>query len=139
VGVGEMFKRMLTSIGIGNAKVDTVIPNQSFLRGNRIQGEVKIEGGIASQKIDAIILTLFVKFEEIRGDSDFSVREKEVQEIVINICDIINVGQHMQISFSIDVALDHPITNHQNETFLRTTLVIPQGVDVFDEDTIIIK
>jgi sporulation-control protein len=138
-GVEMMFKRLLTSIGIGNVKVDTVIPNQVFKKGNTIFGEVNIEGGIEVQKIEHIILTLIMRFEEIREDSDFSLREKQVEEILISLDERINVGEQRRIPFSLKVSESHPITTPQNETVLRTTLVIAQGVDVFDEDKIIIE
>lgn len=51
-------KKVLASIGIGNATVDTVLPSTTVTPGESVDAEVRIEGGDAEQAVDRIELEL---------------------------------------------------------------------------------
>ncbi len=134
-----MWKEFLTSIGIGHIKVDTVVKEAALNRGERIEGEVIIHGGIADQPINKISLTLLINHDSYREDSDFSFHEKEIKSVVLENIEFIQANSEKKITFSIELDSDHPITSEKVETLLRTYVDIPNAVDVKDEDKIIIK
>ena len=48
-----MFQKFLASVGIGNAKVDTVLEKDEYIVGEEILGKVHITGGSVSNKLKA--------------------------------------------------------------------------------------
>ena len=49
-----MFGKLLRSIGVGGAKVDTIFQDTTCVPGGIIQGVVRIMGGNAQQDIESI-------------------------------------------------------------------------------------
>jgi sporulation-control protein len=135
----HMWKELLSSIGIGNAKVDTIVHNPSVKTGEKIKGEVQIRGGVSAQVIDEIVLLLYVQYREDKEDSDFTHHVKELSETRLEKIGTIQAGEERKIPFSIEIDKDHPKTDSKYETFLRTTLMVSQAVDPKDEDTIDVK
>lgn len=131
-----MWKEFLSSIGFGKAKVETLVHNPVIRQNEILNGEVIINGGICDQKIKKIILSLLVRYDEERDDSDFFYHEKEVYEEVIDEIGRISADKERRILFRIPIKAEHPVSNHSVKTILRTTLKIAQGVNAKDEDTI---
>lgn len=59
-----MFGKLKASLGIGAAKVDTVLHNMSLSQGETLEGTVHIQGGDVEQQIDAIKLKLCTQVKE---------------------------------------------------------------------------
>ena len=55
----SFFNKMLASVGIGSAKVDTKLEKSSYEAGEQIKGEVEIYGGNVEQQVNAIYLTIY--------------------------------------------------------------------------------
>lgn len=134
-----MWKEFLSSIGIGSVKVDTVLEKGQFTIGEVIEGNVVITGGKVTVPIESIVLQLVYQFEEVRDDSDFSSHEKEMERLTIDIDREIPSGEIQDFPFGIVLQKNHPVTEDNKQTFLRTTVIIPQSVDATDQDEIIIK
>ena len=66
-----MFKKLLASVGIGSAKVDTQLVSDQLLPGEEVRGKVVIQGGGAEQQIEKI--NLFVMTEAVREKDDRKV------------------------------------------------------------------
>ena len=45
------FTKLLASIGIGNAKIDTVVENEKICPGSELSGKIFVQGGGADQEI----------------------------------------------------------------------------------------
>jgi sporulation-control protein len=134
-----IWKQFLSSIGIGHVKVDTLVYNTNLSPGETIEGEVVIEGGMADQPITEITLLLVLKYEEDKEDSDFPYHEKDIEGITLNNIGTIQSEEKKRIPFSFLLSKNHPISTEKQETFLRTTIDIPQAVNPTDEDSIIVK
>ncbi|OZI12874.1 hypothetical protein CEW92_04285 [Bacillaceae bacterium SAS-127] len=134
-----MWKEFLSSIGIGSVKVDTVLEKGQFTIGEVIEGKVVITGGKVPISIQSIMLQLVYQLEEVRDDSDFSSHEKEMDRLLMNIDREILPGETQNFPFEITLRKNHPVTEDNKQTFLRTTVIIPQSVDATDQDEIIIK
>ena len=53
-----MFKKFLASVGIGSAKVDTVLATEDFIQGGEVEGQIEAKGGDVEQEISGITLKL---------------------------------------------------------------------------------
>jgi sporulation-control protein len=131
-----MWKDFLSSIGIGNIKVDTLVEHPTLTPASELTGEVVIEGGLSDQEVNKIVLTVFIRTDDYRKDSDFSYHEKELHGFALDNIGVVKAEEVKRIPFKFSLAKDHPVTDEKTETFLRTTVDIPQAVDPTDEDSI---
>ncbi|KKB33827.1 sporulation protein [Bacillus thermotolerans] len=133
-----MWKEFLSSIGIGGAEVDTILAKKEWKQGEKAEGKVIIKGGPSEQPVESIILTLSHHYEQVNPDSDFSHRIQDLKELVLPIERNIQPEEEISIPFSIELDSNHPVTEGDHKTFLKTTAVIGQGLDPSDEDEVII-
>jgi sporulation-control protein len=131
-----MWKDFLSSIGIGNIKVDTIVENPTLTPSCDLKGEVMIEGGLSDQDVNKIVLTVYIRTEDYREDSDFTYHEKELHGFALNEIGVVKAGEVKRIPFKFSLYKDHPLSDEKTETFLRTLVDIPQAVNPTDEDSI---
>ncbi|MGM0845227.1 MAG: sporulation protein [Bacillota bacterium] len=131
-----MLKEFLSSIGIGSLKVDTVVDNPTLTPASELSGEVLIEGGVSEQEVNKIVLTICIREEDYRKDSDFSYHEKELHSYEIKGTEIVKSDEVKRIPFKFTLSKDHPLTDKGVETFLRTMVDIPEAIDPVAEDSI---
>ncbi|MEW6573056.1 MAG: sporulation protein, partial [Bacillota bacterium] len=55
-----MLKKFLSSIGIGSARVDLILPQDTYRAGDKITGTVRIESGKVDQEVNKVYLQLLV-------------------------------------------------------------------------------
>ena len=55
--------KLLASVGIGSATVDTKIFRSELVPGEKVEGIVQIRGGNVEQEIDSIYLSLYTTYE----------------------------------------------------------------------------
>ena len=134
-----MFKKVITSIGFGNIVIDTKLEKDTFHPGESLNGTVVMNGGLAEKKINGILLTLLIKYEADKEDSDFSYHEKVVTEQKITTNMSVPAKEIISFPFTLDIPEEHPLTAEGTETVLRTKLLVAQAIDPMDEDTIIIQ
>ncbi len=65
----SIFKKLLASVGIGAAKVDTRLYDELVIPGEMLNGEVYITGGDVSQEIDDIYLSVATQYKREVDDS----------------------------------------------------------------------
>lgn len=134
----SFFNKMLASIGIGSAKVDTKLEKSSYVAGETIRGEVEVYGGNIEQQIDAIYLTLYTTY--IKEIDDHKVTAKApVQNFRVNEPFVINANETKIIPFSFRIPHDVPITVGKTQVWVATELDIRSGVDSDDKDYIEIR
>lgn len=138
-----MFGKLKASLGIGAAKVDTVLESMSVFQGEVLKGTVHIQGGDVEQQIDAINLKLCT---EVKVEVDDSV---SYQDFVIGKMQavqpfVIGPNEHKQIPFELKLDDETPITalnalKNQCHVWLETTLDIDFAIDPKDRDFIEVK
>ncbi|NBI30965.1 sporulation protein [Chengkuizengella sp. YPA3-1-1] len=136
-------KKMLSSIGIGSAKVDTVLNNDEFVPGEIIEGVVHIEGGKVEQKIEDVYLSIVATYTEIK-EFEFGDKEKEMemtkQAVLskVKIIDAFTIGKGERVQFPIQVQLsyDTPLTLGKTKVWIQTGLDIDNAIDPSDRDYI---
>lgn len=131
----SFFKKMLASVGIGNAKVDTVLDTAQVPVGGDISGVVRIEGGQTDQQVDRIYL--FIKSEYIREHDDRKVRETAtITKFLLTERFTLRSGERKEIPFRFTLPEYTPITLRGAGVWVETGLDIPSAVDATDRDAL---
>ncbi|WP_396610577.1 sporulation protein [Haloferax sp. S1W] len=122
-------KKVLASIGIGNATVDTVLPSETVRPGETIDAEVHITGGKVEQDIGAI------RFEiETRYRTEDGYQETDIGRFTLAEGLTIEPGQEETRPVTIDIPYSTPITRGQIDVWIETELDIDLAVDPEDKD-----
>jgi sporulation-control protein len=122
-------KKVLASIGIGNASVDTVLPSETVRPGETVDAEVRITGGEVEQEVGT------VRFElETRYRTDDGYREVDIDRFTMAEGLTVEPGQEEVRPVSIDVPYGTPVTMGRIEVWIETELDIDLAVDPEDTD-----
>lgn len=122
-----MYKSLLTSIGFGDAKVDTLVKKTTFHPEESIAGVVQLDN-LTEQAIDRIELTLIERKENTDETSDFHTIDLPVSKVIL---------QHDgtgEVPFIFDTHED--IEDYNHEFYIMTHVFIDNAVDYYDEDQI---
>ncbi len=134
----SFFKKALASVGIGAAKVDTVIESRhesGVEAGEALQGTVQIQGGEVEQHIDQISITLVTNYYKERDDRKVEATAELARwSIAENIT--IKSGEQREIPFTLNIPYHAPITLGSTKVWLMTNLGITSAIDPKDHDFI---
>ena len=134
----SLFNKVLASVGIGAATVDTKLHKSTYTIGEKITGIVEIVGGNTVQQIDAIYLTLYTNYTKEVNDT--KVTDNAVlSRIQINEPFTIQENEKREIPFSFDLPSVVPVTVGQTRVWIHTGLDIKNAVDPTDKDFIDIQ
>ncbi|MFM2589777.1 sporulation protein [Vibrio sp. TBV020] len=138
-----MFGKLKASLGIGAAKVDTVLDSMSVFQGDTLKGTVHIQGGDVEQQIDAINLKLCT---EVKVESDEST---SYQDFIIGKLQavqpfVIQPNETKQVPFEFKLNDETPVTalnalKNQCHVWVETTLDIDFAIDPKDRDFVEVK
>ena len=131
-----MFKKMLSKVGVGGAKVDTILKDLPVVRGGVLQGEIQIEGGKVEQLVEQVYLEL--------GTSYVYEDEQGIVHTASVILHRMNIAESFELfprelktyPFALEVPLVTPITVGKPITYLRTGLDVKGSVDPKDRDPV---
>jgi sporulation-control protein len=129
----SFFNQVLASIGIGSAKVDTVLSRSMVRVGDKLEGAVHIQGGNAQQDISSIYLALMTQYIQQQGDSTTRVNTAVGRWEVSSPLSI-RPGQKVEVPFSVPVPLNAPVSLGRTPLWLQTGLDIDNAVDPGDKD-----
>ncbi|RWZ60752.1 sporulation protein [Halobacillus fulvus] len=130
-----MFKKLLASVGVGGAKVDTQLEKDRFIPGEEVHGRVVIQGGDVEQTIDSI--HIFLMTEAIREANDKKVKEKvSLTKYPIAQNMVIKEKETKEIPFSLQLPYHVPASLGRLPIWFETGLDIPMALDPEDRDNI---
>ncbi|WP_214824240.1 sporulation protein [Exiguobacterium algae] len=133
-----MFKKILSSIGIGAATVDTRLTENRCVPGGELHGVVHVEGGSVEQAVDRIYLFFNTLYKHEVNDkpthSTFTIEKILLNEAPF----LIGPGEVKEIPFTVNVPYNTPISVSQSKSWIETGLDIAQAVDPKDEDAIMV-
>lgn len=133
-----MFKKLLASVGIGSARVDTQLENDRLAPGEEVRGKVVIQGGSTEQQIDRI--NLFVMTEALRERDDRKFYEKvTLGSFVVGNSFTIRAGETREVDFRFELPVHTPPTLGRTRIWVQTGLDVPSAVDPTDRDFIDVK
>lgn len=127
------FNKILASIGIGSAIVDTKLERSRVAQGEEIRGIVEIRGGNTEQKIDDIYLTINTQYLQESNDRKMNVTAV-IERIRLAESFTISANERREIPFSFVLPLDTPVTLGRTRVWVATGLDIKHAVDPKDKD-----
>ena len=133
-----MFGKLKASLGIGAAKVDTVLDSMAVVQGGSVKGVVHIQGGDVEQQIDAINLKLCTEVK-VESDNGVSYQEFILGQLQAVQPFVIEPNQAKQVPFELKLHDETPVTalnalKNQCHIWLETTLDIDFAIDPKDRD-----
>ena len=138
-----MFKKLLASIGVGGAKIDTQLDNPSLRPGEVLTGRVVVQGGNADQDIEKIELVLKAEVEQEVGDSEM---RGALALGIMRVSDrfTIRAGETRQLPFQLMLPAETPINalphyGRPLPVWIHTDLAIDSALDANDRDLLQIQ
>ncbi|WP_049938031.1 sporulation protein [Haloplanus natans] len=122
-------KKVLASIGIGNASVDTVLPSETVRPGDTVDADVQITGGDAEQEVGTVRFEIETRYRTEEGYETADIDRFTLAEGLT-----IEPGQEETRSVSFDVPYGTPVTTGEVEVWIETELDIEMAVDPEDTD-----
>ncbi|MGR5069742.1 MULTISPECIES: sporulation protein [Vibrio] len=138
-----MFKKLKASLGIGSAKVDTILDEMSVYQGSTLKGYVQIIGGDVEQQIDAITIKLNTEMK-VEVDDSVSYQSFTIDQLKAVEPFVIQPNEEKQVPFELKLHDETPITavsalKNQCHVWVETTLDIGFAIDPRDRDYIEVK
>jgi sporulation-control protein len=124
-------KKVLASIGIGNATVDTVLESTTVEPGQSVDAEVHIDGGSVEQTVDRIELEL-----ETQYATDDGYREVTIDRLHLSDSLGIEPGQSEVRATTVEIPYATPVTLGRVDVWVETELDISMAVDPEDKDSL---
>jgi sporulation-control protein len=130
-----MIQKMLASIGIGNAKVDTKLDRNRLTAGDVVSGVVEVVGGNVEQQIDTIYLTLYTTYIKEMNDTKYT-EKAAIARFTVSEPFVIGAGEKHSIPFRFNLPFTTPMTAGKTQIWVQTELDIKMAVDPTDKDYI---
>ncbi|MGM9951322.1 MAG: sporulation protein [Lysinibacillus sp.] len=131
----SIFNKVLASVGVGAATVDTKLERSRYTAGDVIRGTVEVRGGNIEQNIDAIYLTLYTTYIREANDKKYT-DHAAITKFQVNEPFIIGAGELKSIPFSFNLPYTTPATMGKTQVWVQTGLDIKMAVDPSDKDFI---
>lgn len=131
------FRGLLAAIGVGGAKVETVLDTANATVGQPLHGRVVMQGGSVEQPVDNIRLELLTRVEHEVNDQR-THRAHVIAFWTLGRKLTLQPGQSLTEGFAIEVPYHTPlhVQGSAVRVWLRTILAIPMPVDATDEDAV---
>lgn len=131
----SFFDKMFASVGIGAAKVDTILNNDKLVAGDEVSGRVLIQGGKTEQDIDEIYLKIVTSYERERDDK--KIREEcVIGKFRLTERFTIKANEKKEFPFSFELPIDTPVSYGKTRVWVETGLDIKNAIDPSDRDYI---
>ncbi|WP_274361827.1 sporulation protein [Paenibacillus thermotolerans] len=131
----SFFNRMLASIGIGAAQVDTLLDKQRYAIGEEVRGIVKLRGGNVDQHINTIYISVMTQYAKEIDDRKV-YNTGEVGRFLVTDPFTLAAGEVKEIPFSFLLPSGTPLSVGRTPIWLKTGLDISSSVDPTDDDRI---
>jgi sporulation-control protein len=122
-------KRILASVGIGNASVDTVLPSSTVTPGESIDAEIHVTGGSVEQEVRSIDLEVETRYAAEDGYSEMTIDKLRLTDGLT-----IEPDHDDVIPVTIDIPYTTPVTLGTVDVWVETELEIDMAVDPEDKD-----
>ncbi|MFG6447646.1 sporulation protein [Roseateles sp. BYS180W] len=141
-------KKLFAAVGVGGAKVDTVLVSSRVRPGEVVRGEVRIQGGAVDQDIEKVDVLLMAEVEQEAGDHEVRAAHPLRRYQVAGRLHV-RAGQTLALPFELLLPLETPVNNAQALTspgfsgfgpqvraavWLHTDLAIASALDAKDRD-----
>ncbi len=127
------FNKVLASVGIGAATVDTKLESEQVVPGEDVQGIVEIQGGKVEQQINEIHLSIHTQYVKESNDHKHHVTAT-IERIRLASKFKVSANERKVIPFSFQLPLDTPVTIGRTKVWVKTDLDIKNAIDPTDKD-----
>ncbi|PWW30199.1 sporulation-control protein [Cytobacillus oceanisediminis] len=131
----SFFNKVLASVGIGSAKVDTKLERDTVTPGEALKGVVEITGGNTEQKIDDIYLSLNTTYIKESDDKKYTVSGL-IDRFRLAESFTLAANERKEIPFTFNLPSDTPLSFGKTKIWVATGLDIKNAVDPTDQDFI---
>ena len=123
-----MFKRLLSTIGIGGVTLYTVVKEEKVQVGEKVTGEIHITGGKVDQRLDNIHVELDVEYYRDEEYSEIHYMTHNLS--CLDIVETLNIqaNHEVVIPFEIKVPFHCPISFGDKKVWLMTRLDVYHSV-----------
>jgi len=143
----SFFKKIFSSIGIGSAKVDTILLCERLVPGDNIDVIVKIMGGNTQQQIEGLYFTINSTYLDTMNVTEYDDDEYEssdeeftrtaiIEKYKVSDKFIIEPGETKEIPLTFQLPYYTPLTLGDTEVWIHTGLDIKKAKDPTDNDYI---
>ncbi|MEZ3143658.1 sporulation protein [Halobaculum sp. MBLA0143] len=122
-------KKVIASVGIGNASVDTVLPSETVVPGETVTADVQIAGGDVQQEVGSVRIEI-----ETRYLTEEGYREVDLDRFVVAEDLVIEPDEETVRETTFQVPYHTPVTMGDAEAWVETELDIDLAVDPDDTD-----
>ena len=138
-----MFKKILASVGIGAATVDTQLESEQLMPGERFNAQILIKGGDVAQDISGLALALMTQ-AEVETDEGEHHENIALQSWKLSESFTLQPGEEKVIPFSGVIHPETPLTQlhcsyNKSRVWLKTGLEIDLALDAGDKDFIAVQ
>ena len=133
--MGILKKVMVSTLGLGAAKIDTIIHTKNIIPGDRIEGICKVKGGKIEQYINGISICVYTSYKKEANDTTIQV-EQRIQEHIIKMDKTILPDEEYEVDFNFTLDKRVPVTIHKSKVWISTYLDIKGGINKSDRDYI---
>lgn len=130
-----MFKKFLSSIGIGAAKVDLMLDRDSAAMGESIEGKVVVTAGQVEQQIGKIDVQLRIHSSYTYDDQQRKV-DQLIREVKITDGFMLKPGETKEYPFSCVIPEFIPVSSINTRYSFLTNLDIQAALDQQDRDPV---
>lgn len=130
-------RRLLSSIGVGAATVDTKLEKDELHLGEEVKGVIEVRGGDSEQEIDGIRLEVQTHYKRESGDN--TVTETGTIERIPVSGHAVLKGQKEELPFSFRLPYDTPLSVGRTSVWVRTALDVKMAFDPSDSDKITVR
>ena len=127
-------KRFLSSVGIGAAKVDTVLPKTTLKAGETVEATVEVRGGSTDQEVDQIYFALETSYRTEDGRKTAVVDKFQLAESFT-----IEPDEERSFDVEIEIPLETPVTVGHTDVWVETGLDVDWALDPDDTDYVEIE
>lgn len=130
-----MLKKLLSTVGIGSARVDTQLSKTTYRAGDYLEGVIVVYGGNVEQRIDEIYLSLMSTYTRLVKDNKVSATAVlEKYQLVDPF--VIKANEVKRIPLRFALPHDVPVTKGGTKVWIQTGMDIKMAIDPKDKDYI---
>jgi sporulation-control protein len=129
------FGRLLSSIGVGAATVDTRLQRDELVPGEEVRGLVNVKGGSSEQEVNGIRLEVQTSYKRESGDTTVT-ETATIESFPVSGRRTIAANSQEEIPFAFRLPYDTPLTLGRSSVWIRTALDVSMALDPSDSDVV---
>ncbi|MBS4223133.1 sporulation protein [Lederbergia citrea] len=124
-----ILRKYMSLLGIGSAHIDLILPKETYVVGEHINGYFLIKGGMIDQQLRRIDCELMMS-DQLKGI------EKIIDTRMIFTSKRIQSEELYKISFTLKLPTTIPVSTEEISYCFKTKLTFDEGVESIDQDII---